>query len=64
MKNEQLEKRPLAPLMRAMKIGEIEFYPRSQYRSISTTASNLHIEEDKKFSKKRNGNIVEVKRIA
>nr|WP_320118920.1 hypothetical protein [uncultured Marinifilum sp.] len=62
-KNIELLKRPLAPIMRAMKIGDVEEYPRSQYRSISTTASNLTIEEGKKFSKRTKGSVVEVKRI-
>jgi hypothetical protein len=63
MKNKELLRRPLAPIMRAMLIGDVEEYPCSQYRSISTTASNLAIEEGKKFSKRRIGDIVEVKRI-
>ncbi len=62
MKNKELLKRPLAPIMRAMLIGDVEKYPSSQYRSISTTASNLTIEEGKKFSKRTIGSIVEVKR--
>ncbi|WP_372643462.1 hypothetical protein [Ancylomarina sp.] len=60
----QLTKRALAPVMRAMAIGEVEKYPKSQYRSISVTASNLTIEEGKKFSKRTIDNIIEVKRIA
>jgi len=63
MKNKELLKRPLAPIMRAMLIGDFEEYPSSQYRSISTTASNLSIEEGKKFSKKTIGSVVEVKRV-
>jgi len=63
MKNTELEKRPLAPIMRAMAIGEIEKYPGSQYRSISVTACTLTIEEGMKFSKRTNGNVIEVKRI-
>ncbi|MCZ4693901.1 hypothetical protein DWB61_03675 [Ancylomarina euxinus] len=65
MKNTEIEltKRALAPIMRAMAVGDTENYPKSQYRSISVTASNLTIEEGKKFSKRTTGNIVEVKRI-
>jgi len=63
MKNKELQKRPLAPIMRAMIIGETEQYPSSQYRSISVTACTLAIEEGKKFSKKTIGRVVEVKRI-
>ena len=59
----QLTKRALAPIMRAMAVGEVEKYPKSQYRSISVTASNLKIEEGKKFSRRTTGNVVEVKRI-
>jgi hypothetical protein len=59
----QLTKRALAPVMRAMAVGDIENYPKSQYRSISVTASNLTIEEGKKFSKRTIANVVEVKRI-
>ena len=58
-----ITKRALAPIMRAMEVGDVENYPKSQYRSISVTASNLTIEEGKKFSKRTTGNIVEVKRI-
>lgn len=64
MKNPELEKRALAPIMREMAVGDTEEYPRTQYRSISVTASNLTIEEGKKFSKRTIGNVVEVKRIA
>ncbi|MDQ2178818.1 hypothetical protein [Marinifilum sp. D714] len=60
----ELEKKPLAPLMRKMKIGQVELYPCSQNRSISVTASNLSIEEGLSFSKKRNGNVIEVTRKA
>jgi len=63
MKNTELKKRPLAPIMKAMKIGDIEIYPRLQYRSIGTTVGNLSIELGMKFSKRTNGDTVEVTRI-
>ncbi|NOU62230.1 hypothetical protein [Marinifilum caeruleilacunae] len=60
----ELAKKPLAPLMRKMKVGQVEVYPCSQNRSINVTASNLNIEEGKSFSRKRKGNVIEVTRTA
>ncbi len=61
---QNLEKRPIAPILRAMKVGDIEEYPRSQYQSIRSTTSEIHIMHGKKFTRKKSENGVIVKRIA
>ncbi|WP_461644263.1 hypothetical protein [Labilibaculum euxinus] len=47
-----------------MKVGDIEEYPRSQYQSIRSTTSEIHIMHGKKFTRKKSENGVIVKRIA
>ncbi|PCH66845.1 MAG: hypothetical protein COC06_12160 [Bacteroidales bacterium] len=60
---QNLEKRPVAPVLRAMKIGDIEEYPRSQHQSIRSTASDIYIMYGKKFTRQISKNGVTVKRI-
>ena len=61
---QNLEKRPVAPILRAMAVGDIEEYPRSQHQSIRSTASDIHIMTGKKFTRKTSENGVTVKRIS
>lgn len=64
MKNVELKKRPLAPVLQNMKVGDVEEYPRSQYRSLNTTSSAISIETGMKFRKAYDGSIIRVERIA
>ena len=64
MKNTELEKRPIAPILRKMEIGDVEEYPRSQHQSLRSTVSEIHIMEGKKFTRKKSENGITVKRTA
>ena len=58
-----LEKRPIAPILKAMEIGDIEEYPRIQLGSIRNTASDIHIMTGKEFTRKKSKNGIIIKRI-
>lgn len=60
---QNLEKRPVAPILRAMAVGDIEEYPRSQHQSLRSTVSDIHIMTGKEFTRKKCENGIVVKRI-
>jgi|GEM_PF-3235237 len=63
MNNNEIQKRPVTPILRAMKIGDIEIFPVSQLNSIRVKTSDLKIMEDKKYTRKREGKTIIVKRV-
>ena len=61
---ENLEKRPVSATIRAMKIGDVEIFPKSQNRSVSAVSSTISYELDTKYSKERKPDFVTITRLA
>lgn len=46
-------KKPIAPTLRKMGVGEAVHYPRTQYTSLLVTIQRMHYTEDKRWSARR-----------
>ena len=48
------EKRPIAPILKSMEVGQCEKFPLSQLRSVISTASLMRLTHDMRFRTKNN----------
>ena len=58
------EKRSIAPVLRNMKMGDVEVFPLSQYSSVVSVKRRIHLETGIKFKFKAKDNCVILTRIA
>jgi|GEM_PF-5382140 len=52
-RNDTASRKSVAPVMRKMEVGSIEFFPSVQWNSLLTARQRLNIQESKKFSIQR-----------
>lgn len=64
MENVITEKRPISPVLKKMKIGEVEVFPLAQYSSVVTLKRRVHLEKGFDFDFKAKDNCIVVTRIA
>ena len=63
MKKEAVKKRRVSPVLKKMKVGDVEIYPRCQYSSLNTTFGKISTEQGMKYSMRKVDDILEVTRV-
>lgn len=67
VKEQTIKKRPIAAVLRAMKVGDVEYFPVEQYDSVSTGKTRMGIilrPQGVKFSQRVDGNRIRVERLS
>ena len=59
----EVEKKPIAPTLRKMNVGDVEEFPVERYTSVNSAIQTVEYKKESEFSMRKEGDVVYVTRV-